>query len=194
MTVAIGIKAHSGWAVAVAINLRDSGLELVERQRLDLLDGADPGYKQPYHTAEELPLADAERFVDSANELIRRATLKAVGAFVGTVTESGPVTRVAVVVPSPMPFWTTVEILAVHPRMHTAEGCLYPDALLEAGYQLGVDTVPVAEKTIAETASEVLGADFGRVNEQLAIMGKAAGPPWTKDHKLAALAAVIALR
>jgi len=33
----------------------------------------------------------------------------------------------AVLTPSPMPGWTTAEILAVHFRMHKAEGVLFPD-------------------------------------------------------------------
>jgi hypothetical protein len=36
----------------------------------------------------------------------------------------------AVLVPDPMPDWSTDEILAVHFRMHKAEGVLFPDVLV----------------------------------------------------------------
>ena len=61
------------------------------------------------------------------------------------------------------------EILASHPRIHTAEGCFYRDVVRQAC------SVPV--RLFAPSS-----LDTSKV-------AKLAGPPWGKDQKLAALAA-----
>jgi len=76
------------------------------------------------------------------------------------------------------------EILAVHFRMHKAEGVLFRDVLLQAAADCGLRPVPVPEKQS--------GVDR-RLQHTIATLGRSAGPPWGKDQKDAALAALIAL-
>jgi hypothetical protein len=38
MQVALGLKAHSGWAALVVIGQTDDGLAVVARRRLELVD------------------------------------------------------------------------------------------------------------------------------------------------------------
>ena len=85
-----------------------------------------------------------------------------------------------------MPDWSVDEILAVHFRMHKAEGVLFRDVLLYAAAECGLRAVAVQEKE--ESASE------RRLLDAVAALGKSAGPPWGKDQKDAARAALIALR
>jgi hypothetical protein len=99
-----------------------------------------------------------------------------------------------VLVGDPMPAWSVEEILAVHPRMHRAEGVLFRDALLGAAKACGLRQVAVPHKQVLPHAESRLRTRGGRLEKQIAILGKSVGPPWGKDQKDAALAALVALR
>jgi hypothetical protein len=99
----------------------------------------------------------------------------------------------AVIVPEPMPDWSTEDILSVHFRMHKAEGVLLPDVLARAADACGLRLVPVREKSLFEQAEKELVISRSALMLRIAVLGKAAGPPWGKDQKNAALAAMIAL-
>jgi hypothetical protein len=90
----------------------------------------------------------------------------------------------AVLVGTPMPAWTTDEILAVHFRMHKAEGVLFRDVLVRASRACKIKTVEVPLASLPKRA---------RLARQVTALGTAAGPPWGKDQKAAALAALAAL-
>jgi hypothetical protein len=100
----------------------------------------------------------------------------------------------AVLTPDPMPSWSTEEILAVHFRMHKAEGVLFPDALCRAAEACDLTLVPVPEKQLDSIAAKKLAAPMDKVMQTVALLGKSAGAPWGKDQKTATVAALIALR
>jgi hypothetical protein len=52
----------------------------------------------------------------------------------------------------------------------------------------------VPEKRLVNDTVKELGIPEGRLMETIARLGKSAGPPWGKDQKSAALAAMIAFR
>ena len=78
-------------------------------------------------------------------------------------------------------------------RMHKAEGVLFRDALAQAAKASGLKLVTVPEKQLTEHAMNVLGASAGSLLKKITVIGKTAGPPWGRDQKDAALAAMIAL-
>ena len=100
----------------------------------------------------------------------------------------------AVLVPNPMPEWSVAEILAVHFRMHQAEGVLFPEALGRAANECGLNLITIPEKLLSERAEESLAAPLSDLMREATMLGKTVGPPWGKDQKNAALAAMIALR
>ena len=87
----------------------------------------------------------------------------------------------------------TEEILAVHFRMHKAEGALFRDALARAIGACGLRLVAIPEKTLADHAVKVLGIPEIGLRKMIATLGRSIGPPWGKDQKDAALAALVAL-
>jgi hypothetical protein len=91
----------------------------------------------------------------------------------------------AVVVGTPMPDWNTDEILAVHFRMHKAEGVLFQNALVRASEKCKLNTLPVLEKELTQLGDNVV--------KQIAGLGKTVGPPWGKDQKDATLVALMVL-
>jgi hypothetical protein len=85
-----------------------------------------------------------------------------------------------------MPDWSVKEIRAVHFRMHKAEGALFRAALARASEACSLRLVAIPEPQLYAQA----GAGLVKT---VATLGKALGPPWAKDQKHAALAAMVAL-
>jgi hypothetical protein len=92
-----------------------------------------------------------------------------------------------------MPDWTVDEILAVHFRMHKAEGVLFRDALARAVGACGLRLLRVPEKQLDVYTERALATSVNKLRNTIASLGKSVGPPWGKDQKEAALAAMIAL-
>jgi hypothetical protein len=195
MKVAFGFKAHSGWAALIVIGQAGNEYELVDRRRIDLIEANQLWAKQPYHTAERLNAGQARATVTRAVEMVHGvAELQMRQAIARAKESEHEVTACAVLVPQPMPAWTTEEILAVHFRMHKAEGVLFPEALCQAAVQCKVPLVKVQEKELETCAKQHLSMTPVDIAETIAALGKSAGPPWAKDQKTAALAAMIALQ
>lgn len=201
MKVALGLKAHSGWAALVVLGTgagasARGGPEIVDRRRIELVDAAGTDWaKQPYHAAENLKAADARRLVERGIEAARRHALREVRAAVERAEAAGhAIAGCAVLMGAAMPAWSVGEILAVHIRMHKAEGVLFREALALAVAGCGLRLVPILEKELAARAARALAAPAGALQRTIADLGKSAGPPWGKDQKDAALAALVALR
>jgi hypothetical protein len=195
MKIAFGFKAHSGWAALVAVGRAGKGYQLIDRRRIELIDEGEPWSKQPYHAAEHLNADQARVKVERAVEMVRRVAEQQMRQAVARVTESKhELAACAVLVPEPMPAWTTEDILAVHFRMHKAEGVLFPEALCQALERCKVPLVRIREKALETSAEHHLAMTPGDIAAKIAVLGKSAGPPWAKDQKTAALAAMIALR
>ena len=195
MHVALGLKAHSGWAALVVVGQADGRLTVVERRRLELVDGKDASWaKQPYHAAEGLPARDAKQLVERGLTAAHRHAFREIRDAVARVERDGhTIGGCAVLMGRPMPDWSVADILAVHFRMHKAEGVLFRDALARAAKQCRQRVVEIPEKALQDHARHVLGTTPPALAKQIATLGKAAGPPWGKDQKDAALAAMIAL-
>jgi hypothetical protein len=190
------LKAHSGWAALVALGTDDGELRVVDRRRAELVEDADaPSAKQPYHAAEGLSPTEArevvQRGVESAHRLARREIQAAMQR---ARTGGHDLAACAVLVSEPMPAWSTDEILAVHFRMHKAEGVLFRDALARAAEACGLKLVAIPEKRLTEHAERALATPVAALMKRIAALGKSVGPPWGKDQKDAALAAMVALQ
>jgi hypothetical protein len=192
MRVAFGLKARTGRAALVAVGGDVQEPQFIERSQLQLLpDGA----WAPYHAAEGLDPADAResvrRDVVSAHDLARNGIRDAARR----MGEAGhQVCGCAVLVGTGMPDWSTEEILAVHVRMHKAEGELFRDVLVAGARACELELTTLPEKSALDDAAKMLGLTRTRLDAYLAALGKTAGPPWGKDQKEAAAAALAALK
>src|SRR5262245_18890095 len=131
MRVALGLKAHSGWAALVVLGESGGDIVVVDRRRIELAE--EEWAKQPYHAAEDLARDAAREMVTRGVDAAQRLALREMRAALQREKERGnDVAACAVLVGAPMPAWSTDEILAVHFRMHKAEGVLFQDALLRA--------------------------------------------------------------
>ena len=190
---ALGLRAHSGWAALVAVTASPA-LEIVERQRIELGDPAVAGPKQPYHEAEGRPIGQARRIVGAYAGEARRRAKETLRSVIGDLHRRGlKVSDCALLTASGRPLPDLERILASHALIHSADGELFREALLEAVLSQRLRPTRVTEKTLLSQASEALGAPPGALQRAVAEAGKALGPPWTQDQKLAALAAWLCL-
>ena len=191
MRVAVGLKARTGRAAFVAVggDVRDP--RFVLRGELKLLpDGAFA----PYHAAAELAPAAARESVNRSIAVAHRLAASGIGDTARRLTEAGhELHGCGVLVGTGIPDWSTDEILAVHVRMHKAEGELFRDVLVAGALECGLALTKLAEKSAFDDAARVIGLDRARLDVHIAALGRAAGPPWAKDQKEAATAALAAL-
>ncbi len=166
---------------------------VVDRRRVELVE--EDWAKQPYHAAEDLQPAAARDVVQRGVAAAHRIAIREMRAAVKREREQeNEVTACAVLVGNPMPDWSVEEILAVHFRMHKAEGVLFRDALARATEACALKLVAVPEKLLMNEAERTLATPLSGLVKMITTIGKSAGPPWGKDQKDAALAGMIALK
>jgi hypothetical protein len=190
------VKAHSGWAALVVLGTRSGELQVVDRCRMELVETDEASWaKQPYHAAKRLNASDARDLVRRGLETTRRIAVREMRTAVKRAREAGhEVAACAVLVVDPMPDWTIDEILAVHFRMHKAEGVLFRDAVARAATACSLRLLGIPEKQLDEHAERARATAVNSLRKTIALLGKSVGPPWGKDQKDASLAAMIALR
>jgi hypothetical protein len=186
--VALGLKARTGRAIAVAIG--GEPLQVIERAQMRLLP---EGAFAPYHVAEGLPSRARQASVDRDIASAHRLAEEGIRQAVDRLREAGhEVCACGVVTGAGMPDWTTDEIVAVHVRMHQAEGKLFRDVLVAGARACGLPPATLRDKSAVDDAALALGITRREVESRLAALGRGAGAPWGKDQKEAALAAMVA--
>jgi hypothetical protein len=183
---ALGLRAHSGWAVMVAV----SDASAVLRKRIEMTSSSGFRAGQPYHAAERMKLPQAETFLKRTEKIaIKMAALALKDAVAVLADEGYRVTGAAVLLGSGKPLPELAKILSAHPLIHTAEGVFFREALKSACTACGLAAVGVKEREVVGQCAAALGIPVSRVPDRLAAMGKALGAPWTQDEKLSAAAA-----
>ena len=192
--IALGLRAHSGWAALVALAGPAANPVVVERRRLALCDDSFP--RQPYHAAAELPPARAEALVTRSLETAARLAREALGvALRGRRGDGQEVVGAGLLLGSARPLPKELAaVLAAHPLIHTAEGEMYRDALRAACERAGIAVLGLRERELEENAARRLELSPSALRARLTELGRPLGPPWTQDQKLASLAAWLALR
>jgi len=190
---AIGLAPHSGWAALVAVACPREGLRVVDRRRIALAGPGTP--RQPYHAAENLPLAKAAELLDrcarDAEDLARQALADATGALRSAGYEA---VACGLLLASGRKLPELPAILASHALIHTADGEHYRDALTRAAEKRDLPVTGIRQKEIWDRAAAALGAPASALRKRIDAAGKPLGPPWTADQKHAAALAWIALQ
>jgi hypothetical protein len=188
---ALGFKPRTGRAVLVALAGDFQEPRVIERAEIALLPA---GEFAPYHVAAELDPGVAASHVKGSLERAQRLAITAVRDYARRCIESGyDLNGCAVLVGTGMPAWSVHEILAVHARMHKAEGEMFRSVLIEAVRACGYELTTLPDKTALDSAAQKLGITRARLDTCLARLGRAAGPPWAQYQKEAAVAALVAL-
>ncbi|HWZ46326.1 MAG TPA: hypothetical protein VNW97_22835 [Candidatus Saccharimonadales bacterium] len=191
---AIGIRVHSGWGALVAISGKTGSEEVIERQRVRIIEPGSAGAAQPYHYAEGMELPQAKKHIANCAATSGRMALAAVSQIVKQLSERGyRVTGAAILLSSGRTLPALEKTLASHTMIHTAEGQFFRQAFRHALAELGIRVSGIVERELEERAEDVLGKVAARVQKRIAGLGHELGPPWTQDEKRAMLAAAMVL-
>ncbi len=191
---AIGVRMHSGWGALVAVSNGDGTAEVLERRRITVTIPGTPGANQPYHFAEKLQFAEAEKFLGNCFAASRRLALAAVREVVEELRgRQYRVVGSAVLLASGRPLPPLAKILASHALIHAAEGEFFREVFSKACADLELSVTGVRERDLDERVKTALGKAAARLWQQISAMGRSIGPPWTTDQKTAALAALVVL-
>jgi len=191
---ALGIRMHSGWGVLVAVSGDANCLAVMDRRRIVITDSTLPGANQPYHHAADLELSKAEAYLANCAAISERLAQAAIEELVRQFdTLHHRIAGAAVLLASGRAPPSLVSILASHPLIHTAEGEFFRDAVRKACVGAKVPVTSIRERDLEGQAKATFGRAASRVQRIIAGLGKSIGPPWTVDHKAAALAAATIL-
>lgn len=174
--VAVGFRAHLGWADAVTLAVAGGGAEVRDRRRLELRPAG--GTVFPYHAAQEALPEDREEMIAAG---LQAAEASATDALADLLADLG-FWGVGVVVSRGLRHIPLEKVLASSRLLHAAEGAIYQRALRNAAANLGV---PCSVLGFNEAEGHALWP-------AVSVLGKQIGPPWRKDQKLAALVAWLA--
>lgn len=191
---ALGFRVHSGWAAAIVVAGNLSSPNVVDRRRIEIADPALPGSKQPYHTAERLALEEAERLLRRCASSSASLAEKAVsGCLSGAQRRGHKVFACGILLGSGRPLPTVAAILASHALIHTAEGEFFRNLVSDACKHHKLQVIGVKEKELFSRCDTELHMSQDRLERHLTSIGRALGPPWRQDEKLATLVAWLVL-
>jgi hypothetical protein len=180
----VGVFDHWGWAVLLTVA---SNGNLIDRRRVELVDGALPKY--PYHHhAQGLPVGEAEALV----ERVSRSADACAKACFETLAAAVPIAIAGISLRACPPLPETVaERLSNYRAQNVADSVLYREALARAARSRGWFVNWYEAKRVLPEAASALGRET--IDDLLTAAGKTIGPPWQKDHRLAMAAAISAV-
>jgi hypothetical protein len=191
----VGFRAHSGWAAMVAVSVEKGAPTVLARERIELVETFTYRFRQPYHTAEKLPLGEARKFVALVEVEAARLAHRAIHKLQSELERQGiQATSCSLLMASGKTLPNLEKILASHALIHTADGELFREALSSAAKRSGLATVKIRERRLLEIAEQALRTVPAALLRRLGELGRPFGAPWSQDEKFATLAAWLALR
>ena len=191
--VCLGFRVHSGWGALVAVSRGSGGWQVLERRRINVVDGKITGHAQPYHFARDQSLAEAKKYIGRCAAASQRIAQEALSEVVEQLSSEHRVTGAAMLLASGRPLPELERILVSHPLIHTAEGEFFRKAFSDACEALGIPVTGIREKELAQRALAVFKKSVAALPAELANAAKHLGAPWSQDQKSAALAAAVLL-
>lgn len=186
----IGASDHYGRAELVTLTVEDGKAVFLDRRRVALIGRGIP--IAPYH--HEAPALDIGPATALVNQ-VRRSVAEHARSAISTILETHDA-RVLILPASPyqgLPD-SLEEVLNSRPLTLAADGMLYRESLAGAAAELGLEVRRYSRKIDqAALAAKAMGVESDQVTALLDQFGRVARPPWRKDHKMAAAAALSVL-
>jgi hypothetical protein len=194
IAAALGFRAHSGWAAAVAVSAAGDVISVHHRWRLELVEPGPGAVRQPFHDAEGEPLARAEAIVARSTAEARRLAVAGFEDVIGRLRARGlRPAGCGLLLASGRSLPDLPAILASHALIHAAEGELFREAIRRAAAECSLPVTAIAEREVWTALSEETGRPARDLQARVASLAKITGPPWRQDEKLATAAALLAL-
>ena len=193
-TAALGFRVKSGWAVVVLLTRPGDAPQLADVNRVELSDPRLLETRQPYH-ARMGKLETDSRIVNRRERLVRRIAQQSLGTLLTGYRQKGYRIRRAVLVVGSQIDPTI--IANPHIRARAFEGRLFRSAVeqtLEA-HEIRTDVL-LERDAYAHVAAGLKQSseDLKRAIQDLGRSIPANSGSWRAEHKLAALAALFALK
>ena len=193
-SAALGFRAHSGWTAIVALSVTKGVPSILARQRLHLVETFTYEFRQPYHTAERMPLEKARAFIARVEGEAQRLAHRAIRDLQENVNGQGyELKRCGLVLASGRTLPPLPQILASHALIHSADGELFRGAILDASASSGLASTTAQERELVSETSRALHLKPNDLTRRIADLGRPLGPPWSQDEKFASLIAWLAL-
>jgi hypothetical protein len=180
--VRVGIAHHLGWAVAVTAS---AGHEVVDRRRIALIEPGRPAAPVE-HEASLLGDAAAARMVAQ----VRASAMRAASASLDELAAAlpGPVVSMSLRA-WPLDFPDDIAVQRRPAHASRADSVMYCQVLAECADARGWEVHLFNARDVEAQAARILGERAGGV-----LHGPRAtlGPPWTRDHRIALAATVVA--
>ena len=190
MSVAIGFRVKSGFAIAVALRGPASSPSIVARRRVELSDPAVPETRQPYHDGFFKEQDDPRELARRA-KIVTRCARRSVAAllkdecFAGSTCAGAGLIVGSVIDP--------MRVGNLHIRAHASEGQLFRTVLADALQAHGIRCDVTVDKVLKQKAAKALRRTDAAIARTVAALGKTAGGSWRADDKAACTAAWMAL-
>jgi hypothetical protein len=186
----IGIAHHLGWAVAVTA----TGPEVVDRRRIELIEPGVPsapvhhegGPHLLHRRAARLDDGELAMLVERVHASAARAASAALDALVGSL--SAPVASISLRA-WPADFPADVATQRRVPYESRADSVMYRQVLADLARRRGWAVHLYDAGDVEREAIRVLGA---RSDEVLRRPRETLGPPWSRDHRIAFAATIVA--
>jgi hypothetical protein len=191
MSLAVGFRVKSGYAIAVTLSGPAKSPAAVARRMVELCDPDQADTRQPFHhdfyTHEE-----DRRELTRRMRIVRRCAKHSVDRLIGEMRAAGFArsVRAALVVGSVI---DPKQVANPHIRAHASEGQLFRTVLEDALNAHGIACDVIVEKQLAARAVSDLKRRDADIRSAVAAFGKALGGPWRAEEKAASAAAWIAL-
>jgi hypothetical protein len=185
----LGIADHFGWAVAVTAS---ADHEVVDRRRIELIEPGLPA--APIHQEGKRP-EGRRRDVAATAELVakvRASVVRATSAALDELAAGLPEPVVSISIRAwLLDFPDDIAVQRRVPYESRADGIMYRQVLSELAHARGWEVHLYSAKDVVGQAVSMLAE---RADEVLDGPRAAMGPPWTKDHRMALSATIVAAR
>jgi hypothetical protein len=180
--VRVGIFDHFGWAVAVTAS---SDHRVADRRRIALVE--DHLTAAPMHyDSRHLDVAGTVALVAKVRASAARAASTAFDALAVAVPE--PIVSISLRT-WPTDFPDDIATQRRAPYESRADAIMYRQVLADVAHERGWEVNLYDAKEVEGKAASILGA---RADEVLKSPRVRLGPPWTKDHRIALAATILA--
>jgi hypothetical protein len=182
--VRLGIADHLGWAIAVTAS---GDHEVVDRRRIELVE---PGMSEaPIHyESRRLDVAATAALVANVRASVARATSAALDELATALP--APVRSISLRA-WPLDFPDDIATQRRAPYEARADAIMYRQELSELAHARGWEVNLYDAKAVVDQAIRLLAE---RADEVLHGPRATIGPPWTRDHRIALAATILAGR
>ena len=185
-TVAIGLRARTGRAIAVILAGQLDAPSVLKRTELKTADPDFPATMQPYHEVLDLPWDKAQSAARKIASRIEKRAAKELASLVKEAEGQGyKVAGIGIVGAGDR---NLERIGSTHIRAHAAEGVLFREVLEVASSANKLSNRRYDERTLDATAASELNLSTAKIKAHLAEMGRIIGSPWRADEKASSAA------